>query len=618
MSGERASAMHRVGGVDSAAIGLLEHYFGLGLSDEKEWLDTLETVELPGGVWLFRQGDPGDSLYFLIRGRLQVLRLADDADVAQSASLLGEVVAGESVGEVGLLTGHGRSAGVRAIRDSLLVRVDRAAFERMSGRNPALILKLAASVADRLRQNISSRSAGSRPLKTIAIMALDRSLRVDSFCRELLLGLAGEGQVLDVRREGLSAVGAPGPALDATQVLDDELKHWLSEQESACRFLVYQCDQSATPWSRFCLRQADLVLMVGEAGSDPARRSWEAQLATDTELQTGSHQALVLLQPEATQPIRGTMAWLEPRRLDFHLHVRADRPDDLRRVVRIISGRAIGLVLGAGAARGFAHLGVYRAMVEAGIPVDWVGGSSIGAVMAAAVAHDWTPDHAIRVARRAFVDGKPFSDYTIPLVSLLSGSRMVKLLQLHLAGELEDLPIPCFCVSSNLSTGALSIHERGPIWKATRASASLPGVLPPAVHEGQLAVDGAVLNSLPVDIMQGKLVGQVIAVDLTTRKAYQIDYDEVPSVWALLLSRLTFRSSKVRLPGLATLMLKSTEIGTMARVRELGARADLLLRPSVYRFSMMNVKAFDRLIEAGYANARDELAKWLQASGRKS
>lgn len=605
--------MHRVGGVEPGTIDLLEHYFGLSLSGEQEWLDTLETIELPGGGWLFRQGDPGDSLYFLIRGRLQVWRLAADADALQAAALLGEVVAGESVGEVGLLTGHGRSAGVRAIRDSLLVRVDRAAFEKMAGRNPALILKLAASVADRLRQNIGSRAEGTRPLKTIAIMALDRSLRIDTFSRALVAGLAGEGHTLDLHREGLAAVGAPGPSLDATQALDEQLKHWLSEQESACRFLVYHCDQSATPWSRFCLRQADLVVMVGEAGSDPAPRSWESQLAIDEELQTGSHHALVLLQPEAAQPIRGTLAWLEPRLVDFHLHVRADRPDDVQRVVRILSGRATGLVLGAGAARGFAHLGVYRAMVEAGIPVDWVGGSSIGAIMAAAVAQDWTPEHAIAVARRAFVEGKPFSDYTVPLVSLLSGSRMTKLLQMHLGGELEDLPIPCFCVSSNLSTGALSLHERGPIWKATRASASLPGVLPPVVHEGQLAVDGAVLNSLPVDIMQGKLVGQVIAVDLTTRKAYQIDYDEVPSAWALLISRLTFRSSRVRLPGLATLMLKSTEIGTMARVRELGARADLLLRPEVYRFSMMNVKSFDRLIEAGYANARDELAAWIRA-----
>jgi len=613
MTAERTVAMHRVGGVDPGTIGLLEHYFGLSLSGEREWLDTLETVELPGGGWLFRQGDPGDSLYFLIRGRLQVWRVADDADPGQTAALLGEVVAGESVGEVGLLTGHGRSAGVRAIRDSLLVRVDRAAFERMAGRNPALILKLAASVADRLRQNISVRAAGSRPLKTIALMALDRSLRIDTFCRALVGGLAGEGQVLDVHREGLAAVGAPGPALEASQALDEELKHWLSEQESACRFLVYHCDQSATPWTHFCLRQADLVLMVGEAGSDPARRNWETQLVTDAQLQTGSHQALVLLQPEAAQPIRGTKAWLEPRRLDFHLHVRADRPDDLQRVVRIISGRGNGLVLGAGAARGFAHLGVYRAMVEAGVPIDWIGGSSIGAIMAAAVAHDWTPEHAIGVARRAFVEGKPFSDYTIPMVSLLSGARMVKLSQQHLEGEIEDLPIPFFCVSSNLSTGALNIHDRGPIWKAVRASAALPGVLPPVVHEGQLAVDGAVLNSLPVDIMQNKLVGRIIAVDLTTRKAYRIDYDEVPSVWALLLAKFTGRSSRIRIPGLATLMLKSTEIGTMARVRDLGARADLLLHPEVHRFSMMNVKSFDRLIEAGYANARDELAKWMQA-----
>jgi predicted acylesterase/phospholipase RssA len=330
-------------------------------------------------------------------------------------------------------------------------------------------------------------------------------------------------------------------------------------------------------------------------------------------LQTGSHQALVLLQQEAAQPIRGTIAWLEPRRIDFHLHVRADRPDDLQRVVRVISGRATGLVLGAGAARGFAHLGVYQAMVEAGIPVDWVGGSSIGAIMAAAIAKDWAPAHAIEVARKAFVEGKPFSDYTLPMVSLLSGARMVKLLHQHLEGELEDLPIPCFCVSSNLSTGALNLHERGPIWKAVRASAALPGVLPPVVHEGQLAVDGAVLNSLPVDIMQGKLVGKIIAVDLTTRKAHRIEYEEVPTVWALLYARLPTNPSRVRMPGLATLMLKSTEIGTMARVRELGARADLLLRPEVHRFSMMNVKSYDRLVETGYVHGREELARWVQA-----
>jgi predicted acylesterase/phospholipase RssA len=602
-------------GIDPTSVGLLERYFGLSLVGEQEWMSTLQTVELAGGAWLFRQDEPGDSLYFLIRGRLQVWRETDEAEPGQIGVLLGEVVAGESVGEVGLLTGQERSAGVRAIRDSLLVRVDRGSFERMAGRNPALIMKLAASVADRLRQNIAVRAFGSRPLKTIALLALSQSPRIDAFCDALVAGLTGEGRTLDLHRDALAAAGAPQSALDAGQAVDEQLKHWLSEQEFETRFVIYRCDSAATPWSRFCLRQADLVLMVADAADDPARRAWEAALADD-ELKSGSRHALVLLQPDASQAILGTMAWLAPRRIDFHLHVRADRPDDVQRVLRIITGRATGLVLGAGAARGFAHLGVYRALVEAGVPVDWVGGSSIGAIMAAAIAHDWTPEHATEIARLAFVEGRPFSDYTIPLVSLLSGSRMVKLSQQHLVGEIEDLPIPMFCVSSNLATGALNVHERGPIWKAVRASAALPGVLPPVVFEGNLAVDGAVLNSLPVDVMQGKPVGQVIAVDLTTRKDYRIEYDEVPSVWALLLARFSFGRVRIRLPGLATLMLKSTEIGTMARVRELGARADLLLRPPVFQFSMMRVKSFRHVIEAGYQSARDALPEWLARRSR--
>lgn len=610
MTNEASAQVRRSKGIDPTTVGLLERYFGLTLSGEQEWMQSLETIELGGKAWLFRQDDPGDSLYFLIRGRLQVWRDDDATSADPGGSLLGEVVAGESVGEVGLLTGQNRSAGVRAIRDSLLVRVDRAAFERMALRNPVLVMKLAASVANRLRQNTAVRGVGNRPLKTIALLPLERSPRIDAFCDALAAGLAGDGRSLDLRREQLGSVGAPQATLAAGQAVDEQLKNWLSEQEFETRYLIYRCDQAATPWSRFCLRQADLVWMVAEAGSDPACRPWEAELASDDAAHSSSRHALVLLQAEAAQPIRGTLAWLAPRRIDFHLHVRADRPDDLQRVLRVIRGRAVGLVLGAGAARGFAHLGVYRAMVEAGVPVDWVGGSSIGAIMAAAVAHDWSPEHATEVAHRAFVKGKPFSDYTIPLVSLLSGSRMVKLSQEHLEGEIEDLPIPMFCVSSNLATGALNIHERGPIWKAVRASAALPGVLPPVVHDGQLAVDGAVLNSLPVDIMQGKPVGQVIAVDLTTRKSYLIDFDEVPTVWALLRARLPM-AQRIRLPGLATLMLKSTEIGTMARVRDLGARADLLLQPAVNHFSMMSVKSFARVVDAGYKCACDALPDWL-------
>lgn len=605
------------GTLDAGATALLERYFGLHLADEPGLLEAAHMVDLAGGDWLFHQGDPGDSLYFLVRGRLRAWLDAGPDQPGEEDVLLGEIVPGESVGEVGLLSGHPRSAGVRAIRDSLLVRIGRDAFEAMAARNPRLVMKLASSVADRLRQNMKPSGTAERPLKTIALLPLDDSPRCRAFCDALVAGLGADGRTVDLRRESLGDSGAPRAALDPTQVVDAQLKDWLGDQERVARHVVYRCDPSATPWSTFCRRQADLVLRVAEAGADPAPRDWERELDARCAESGGSRQALVLLQGEAARPITGTAAWLEPRRLDFHLHVRSDRPDDVQRVVRVLAGTAVGLVLGAGAVRGFAHLGVNRALQEAGQPIDWYGGSSIGSIMAASMAYDWPAAKSVQVAHEAFVKGKPFTDYTLPFVSLLSGGRMRKLLRRHLPGEIEDLPIPFFCVSSNLSTGKSNVHQRGSIWKALSASAALPGVMPPAVYRGQLAIDGSVLNSLPVDVMQQMPVAKVIAVDLSTRKEYALDYKHVPSAWTMLRSKI-FGGKRARVPGLATLMLKSTEIGTVARVRELVGRADLLLAPAVERFNILDVTRFHDIVEAGYAHARERLPAWLAEQALKA
>ena len=597
--------------LDAAAQSMLEAYFGVGLGAEPALRELLVGIEIGGGQWLFRQDEPGDALYLLVRGRLRVWRDLPD-ESGEEDVLLGEVAPGESVGEVGLLTGHPRSAGVRAIRDSLLVRVDRHAFETLAACNPALVMKLAASVADRLRQNMQSTAAGKNAPRTIALLPLDNSPRVAAFCRALVAGLAAQDGVIEVHRDTLGSLGAPSTSLGPEDRVDGDLKLWFADLETRARPLVLRCDAGDTRWSSFCLRQADLVLRIAEAGAHAAPRDWEARLDTwNARSSDGSRQALVLLQEDAAQPITGTMDWLGPRELDFHLHVRADRPDDVARVVRVVSGRAIGLVLGAGAARGFAHLGVYRALREAGVPIDWVGGSSIGAIMGASMAFDWPAERCQAVAEASFVGGKPFADYTVPLVSLLSGKRMRRLLRKHLPGHIEDMPIPFFCLSSNLASGQVNLHTRGLVWTALAASAALPGVLPPTVHAAQLAIDGSVLNSLPVDVMQSMPVARVIAVDLSSRKDYQLDYDRIPSGWRLMRARFGPKSRRLRIPNLATLILKSTEIGTVARVREQSLRADLLLAPAVSRFSMMDVSQFARVVEAGYVAAREALPVWV-------
>lgn len=255
-----------------------------------------------------------------------------------------------------------------------------------------------------------------------------------------------------------------------------------------------------------------------------------------------------------------------------------------------------------------------KALLELGITVDWVGGASIGSIFGAPVASDWSFDKAYRIARHGFVKVKPFSDYTLPLVALIRGRRMEREIQAHQDFQIEDLPIPFFCVSSVLDSGELHLHESGWLANALRASASLPGVLPPAVVDERLSVDGSVLNSMPVDIMLQKPVGKIIAVDLSSHKSYRIDYQTIPSPWVILAGRFLPFMRKYRVPSLATTMLKATEIGTQNQVRESGKQADLLLHPPVRQFGLTEVKAFEQIVETGYQYAIKELAKWLKNS----
>jgi predicted acylesterase/phospholipase RssA/CRP-like cAMP-binding protein len=593
---------------DRRILNTLEKYFGIPLTSGHALLDEVETRHLAGGEWLIHQGDSGDSLYFLVRGRLQAWAAGPEGQ--PRGRLLNEIVPGDSVGELSLLTGAPRTVGIQAIRDSLLVRLDREAFDRLAEEYPSLVLRLASNVATLLQSKARARPS-TRDLKTISILPLDETPRAMEFCRELAARLDQRGGALNLTADNLGRRGAPFATVAGENQVPHALAHWLHDQEDCHRFLLFQCAASEPAWTRFSQRQSDLVVFVADTAENPARRSWEGSLA-DTSGATIARRMLVLLQPGHNRPIRDTARWLADRQFDFHVQVREDCPEDVGRVIRIISGQALGLVLAGGAARGFAHLGVYRAMKELGLAIDWVGGTSLGAIMAAVLASPYPLDEGIELARRAFVRGKPFSDFTLPLVSLIGGRRMDRLLRQYLDLMIEDLPIPFFCVSCHLDNGAMRLHHAGYLPDALRASASIPGIIPPAVVDHRLTVDGAVINNLPVDIMQQKPVGTIVAVDLSADHVVEVDYPALPSAWAVLRGRYLPFSRKYRVPGLSTVLLKATELGTLARVRELGRQADLLLQPPVRQFGMTEVKSFDRIVQAGYEHAMEHLPPWLE------
>lgn len=576
-------------------------------------LGALQPCVCRGGAWLFRQGDEGDALYLLARGLLQVwIESPESGDGAQR--LIAEIAPGEVVGEIGLLAGGKRSASIRAVRDSLLLRMDAAAFDELGSRRPELIRHIAGGIAARLRDRTADPNPVSRVVRTIAILPLDGLAPAQPLVARLLAALNTEGPTLLLTSQRMEELGAPALPAGLRQDISPELVDWLAEQEDSHRFILYVADARATVWSDIALRHADLILLVADAAGEPAPRTWESALlgASDGPV---ARRALLLLREGAPETLTGTAAWLKPRTMDFHLHLRTGVPGDYARLTRILSGKAVGLVLGGGAARGFAHLGVYRALGEAKIPVDWIGGTSIGAVIGAAIAQDAPVDSLIDAARRAFVGGKPFSDLTLPILSLLRGLRMERLIGTHLMGDIEDLPLPFFCISSNLGQGTVLVHERGPLAQAVRASASLPGVFPPAVIDGQLVIDGGILDNLPVDVMRRRPVAKVIAVDLTSRNNYDVDYNVVPSPWAVLAGRWLPFARRYRVPSFMSLVMKAAEIGTIADVRAAGRRASLLLRPPVSRFSLTEVSSFDEIVMVGYEHAKLALATWQAERG---
>ena len=573
----------------------VERHFGLVGDDADALLHDMEPVHLAGDEWLFHQGDESDALYLLTRGRLQVWVEPDDDS---PAFLLSELAPGDCVGEIGLLTGSPRTAGIRAIRDSHLLKLDKHAFERFASSHPGLGVKLASSIALLLAERTRPNSARSRPVATVAIVPLHEGALDGGFVEQLTERLRRDANVLPLSLDALDALGAPTRASDISYGVTEPLVKWLDDRESEHELVLYVAEASGSPWSRLCIRQADLILLVADNAADPRTDPWEIALLGAE--QSKSTQRALILRHDNGASISGTRDWLAHRQVGFHLHLHRDDEQARGRLARLLLGTSNGLVLGGGAARGFAELGAYRALREAGIPIDWVGGTSIGGILGAGMAHYETPDVVCDMAREAFVKGKPFGDYTIPVMSLLRGRRMENLTRNFLPGDIEDLPTPFFCVSSRLDDGDLYVHERGTLWRALRATAALPGMLTPAVIDQRLVVDGAVLNNLPIDIMRQKPVGNIIAVDVSSRRTYSVDYEDVPSPWAVLGSRLLPRRKRHRVPSVVSILMKSAEIGTAAKMRELASTADLLIRPPVDRFGLTDVGNFDRIVDVGY------------------
>ncbi len=535
---------------------------------------TLHSIK--GGDYLVREGEVADTLYMVATGRFCV-QLADGRPLA-------EIEAGEPIGELAFFSGGTRTADVRAMRDSTVLALSRQAYAEVSDRYREITDGILAEVARRLARGTRAMGAASstmaaKPGRVVAILPAGDAPLPKGFAERLVTALAKYDAPRLIRQTEM-----PG----GIDLESDAFGQWVGTLESSIgRVLLQSSDDAA--WNRAIARNADDLLLVaplfGAASAKDAALSPLEGYAIP--LFMPANRTLVLWRDREAQPISGSGHWLDGRDVKLHHHLALDHDAGFERIARFMAGRANGVVLAGGGALGCAHIGVMQALIENGVPIDFYGGTSAGAAMGGALARGLSAQDTLVQMQEMFINRKAMRRVTIPVHSILDPRVFDQQLQMRYGDQdIADLPFNFFAVSTNLSTNRVYVHRRGPLWEAVRASGSLPTVLPPFItREGDILVDGGVLDNIPVETMRAAKAGPNVVValraDLGAHWRIVATYADVRSPGRLLRDIMLRQKQKDPFPSLIEIMSRSMVVASEGSVEGALEQADALLIPPI-------------------------------------
>jgi len=580
------------------SLASLADFSGVNPADLNLLEEKTAAVWVPRGTVLMNAGDPPDTLYVVIFGRFYVIRNPGEQPIA-------EIGPGEPIGEIGFFAGVRRTATVIAARDSKVIRLSRDAFAEVTRHAPGIAPAILTAVAKRLARVTRALPAlPPRRPRTIAILPVGADIKLP---RNLVADLA---DAMAPRR----AVAVSYDDLREVRMAADRetITRRLLEVENDADVVLFALDRSPSLFTDAALGLAEHLLLVASA-SDPAMAPtpFESEAA---EMFLQSHRTLAVVREKASDEIRGTAAWLAGRDIALHSHLALDSFGDFERLGRFLTGSALGLVLSGGAALGCAHLGVAKALQEAGIPIDYIGGTSVGAAMGAALAMALQPDEIVGLTEEMFVTRRAMRRLTIPVYSLLDHRIFDASLRKNYAGlDVEDLPCNFFAVSANLTTNDLHVHRRGPTWEAVRASAAIPGVLPPFItRSGDVLVDGGIIDNLPVAVMHDLKSGPNIVVGLRRKEKWRVgaDYETFPTRRGALGDLLLGRWRKSAYPSLATIIVRGMSMTSERRLGKAAEEGDLFIVPAgTEGVGFLEWEKAREIAEAAYRDVADLLSK---------
>ncbi|XP_041855106.1 patatin-like phospholipase domain-containing protein 7 isoform X2 [Melanotaenia boesemani] len=613
----------------------------------------LDWMAVEAGRAVYRQGDKSDSTFIVLSGRLRSVIAKDNG----KKELAGEYGRGDLIGVVEALTHLNRATTVHAVRDSELAKLPEGALNSIKRRYPQVVTRLIHVLGQKIlgnMQQVNGPLAGhslntptskwdtGNPvsnLSTVAILPVSDETPITAFTLELQHALSGIGPTLlltsDIIKQRLGSA-----ALDS--VHEYRLSSWLGQQEDIHRIVLYQSDSGLTPWTQRCIRQADCIIIVGLGEQEPTVGELERMLESSS---VRAQKQLVLLHREDGPPPSGTAEWLNMRSwISRHHHLSCprrvfsrrslpklrelyqrvfekcpDRYSDFSRLARILTGNSIALVLGGGGARGCSQVGILRALNEAGIPIDMVGGTSIGSLMGALYAeeksssrmrvraHEWAMDMTSHF--------KKILDLTYPVTSMFSGASFNSSISaIFKDKQIEDLWLPYFNITTDITASSMRVHTDGSLWRYIRASMSLSGYMPPLCDpkDGHLLMDGGYINNLPADVARSMGAKVVIAIDVGSRDETSLtNYGDYLSGWWLLWKRFNPLAEKVKVLNMAEIQ---TRLAYVCCVRQMDLVRDSdyceYIRPPIDRYGTLEFGKFDEIAEVGYQHGKTLFDVW--------
>ncbi|XP_068209771.1 neuropathy target esterase sws isoform X2 [Palaemon carinicauda] len=606
----------------------------------------LDWEHLDAGRALYKQGQKTDATYIVLSGRLRsVITHKNDRK-----EVVAEYGKGDLVGIVELLTQTDRSTTVMAVRDSELAKLPEGLFNIIKLKHPIVMTRLIKLLGQRLlgswkstsreplSVNIEQRPSQSN-YSTVAIVPVSEDVPLSQFTLELYHSLLSIGPAVRLTSEYV--VRSLGTSIWES-ANEYQLISWLGHIEDQHRVTLYQCDSSLTVWAQRCIRQADVILIVGMADTDPQMGKIEKHAQ---KMAVRTQKVLVLLHRDDGPPPTGTVRWLNMRSwCQSHYHIQAPkrmyhkRPpakiieyytekvfsskpnvhSDFCRLARVLTGTSIGLVLGGGGARGAAHIGMIKAIKEVGIPIDMVAGVSIGALYGALYCLERDFARVTQKARewsmKMTSKWRMALDLTYPEVSMFSAVGFNKLIHEALGDtNIEDLWLPYFTLTTDITDSVARIHTHGVVWRYVRASMSIAMLLPPLPDpvDGHLLVDGCYINNVPGDVMRNKWsMGSILAIDVGCQ--YETDftnYGDWLSGWSVLFRRFFpfkyFFRTELKVPNLYDIQSRLSYVSCTRQLEELkNSEICEYIRPPIDKYHTLQFGAFDEIKEVGYQHGK--------------